>query len=95
MNIPKEKQDEIRGKIQKALDKKGRKGMECPVCSNNEFILIDGYVVNALQDNLDSGIKIGGPSIPSVVAACNNCGNMLFFNAIVLGLMGENNAKGQ
>ena len=92
MSISKEKQEEIISKIKEALEKKGKK-IKCPVCSHENLILIEGYTKNALQDEIEGGLRIGGPSIPSAVVVCENCGNTLQFNLGVLGFLKKKNGE--
>ena len=47
--------------------------LPCPRCSRNEFFISDGYFVQSVQIEL-SGTVLGGPSIPSIVIVCKNCG---------------------
>jgi hypothetical protein len=47
----------------------------CPRCGNNNFTLLDGYFSQPIQQDL-KGIVLGGPSIPSAVVVCNQCGYM-------------------
>lgn len=58
--------------------------IKCPMCGNKHFIIADGYFNTPLQDNFN-GIKIGGPSIPSIPIICNKCG---FISSHALGILG-------
>lgn len=69
--------------IIKALDERGAK-LPCPRCGNNNFTLLDGYFNQTIQTEL-KGMVIGGPSIPSVVVACNRCG---FLSQHAIGALG-------
>ncbi len=68
----KELSQEERDKIVEALNKK-HATKPCPRCGNNSFSLVGGYFNHFIQLNL-SGVSIGGPSVPTVVAVCTNCG---------------------
>lgn len=59
-------------KVLEALDKAGA-NLPCPRCGNGQFSLVDGYFNHPIQTSL-SGLVIGGPSVPSVVVVCNQCG---------------------
>lgn len=59
-------------KIIKALDKAGAT-LPCPRCGTGHFSLVDGYFNHPIQTTL-GGLVIGGPSVPSVVVVCNQCG---------------------
>ena len=58
--------------VLKKLTEKGAV-RDCPRCGNKTFSIIDGYFNQTLQNDLN-GFVIGGPSVPAVVVACNNCG---------------------
>lgn len=75
--------EERKKEIIKVLDELGAK-LPCPRCGNPHFILIDGYFNQTIQPELQ-GIVLGGPSIPSVVVACNKCG---FLSQHALGVIG-------
>jgi ribosomal protein L37E len=79
----KELSQEQKNKIVKALEERGAK-LPCPRCGNNAFTLLDGYFNQTIQTEL-KGIVIGGPSLPSVVIACNRCG---FLSQHALGVLG-------
>lgn len=72
------------------------RGLTCPMCHQDNFIIADGYFNNVIQDHLD-GIVLGGPTIPTVSIICANCG---FVSQHALGVLGllpsknkENNEK--
>ena len=77
--------DERKAQIIAALEKSGAK-LPCPRCGNKTFSLIDGYFNQTLQFQL-GGITLGGPSIPTVVVACNQCGFLSQHAIGVLGLL--------
>lgn len=58
----------------------------CPRCGNNSFTLLDGYMNQPVQQELQ-GMVIGGPSIPTVATACNRCGFVAQHALGILGLM--------
>lgn len=93
MTLPKEKTDEIIKKIEEAIKRKtGQTGFKCPICTNNQFSLAGGFTNDFLMDNIQGGLVIGGPVLPSVPIVCTNCGNTFFLNAKVLGV-GEDGVK--
>ncbi|MGD9581599.1 MAG: hypothetical protein AB7V50_09520 [Vampirovibrionia bacterium] len=65
--------ESIKREIGQALNAKGV-NKPCPLCGNSGFTLLDGFINNTIQDNLSSGLVIGGPSVPTIVLVCNNCG---------------------
>lgn len=77
----------LRDRIIQALKSRGATN-PCPRCGNSSFSLVDGYFNNLVQDELD-GLVIGGPTVPSVVIACDRCGFLSQHAAGVLGLLSE------
>ncbi len=57
----------------------------CPMCSNKNFTLADGYFTNPLQMSPQGGLLIGGPSIPTIAIICTQCG---FISQHALGILG-------
>jgi uncharacterized Zn finger protein len=53
------------------LNEKGVR-MPCPRCGQAKFSIV-GESFIAIQEN-PNAIVIGGPSIPTVIVACDNCG---------------------
>ncbi len=58
--------------------------LECPMCGNKDFILVDGYFKFTLQTTI-KGTIIGGPSIPAIGVICSNCG---FISNHAIGALG-------
>ena len=75
--------DAQKKQIADALQRKGA-ARPCPRCGNNSWILADGYFNNPIQVQVGA-LVIGGPSIPSVVVVCSNCG---FISQHALGALG-------
>jgi predicted nucleic-acid-binding Zn-ribbon protein len=71
----------------KIVDKLKEKGVRttCPMCNNNKFVLADGYFSHPIQGNIQSGLVIGGPAIPTIAIICTNCG---FTSEHALGALG-------
>lgn len=67
--------------------------LECPMCHNRKFELIDGLFFNALQQDANT-LQLGGPSIPAVVLMCENCGMLSQHSAIKLGILPPNSPTG-
>ncbi|OUN89256.1 hypothetical protein B5F99_18995 [Odoribacter splanchnicus] len=59
-------------------------GLNCPMCHNPSFIILDGYFNQPIQAELN-GVMLGGPSLPSIGIVCNNCG---FISQHALGVLG-------
>lgn len=79
-------------KIVDALSER-KAAQPCARCNEKTFTLLEGYFNQSIQQNLTKGMVVGGPSIPSVVVVCNNCGYMSQHALGVLGLMPENSDK--
>ena len=61
-------------KIIKALEDK-QALLPCPRCHKQKFTLLDGYFNQPIQQNLQN-FNLAGPSLPSAVIVCENCGYM-------------------
>lgn len=72
-------------KISKILTDKGAIN-PCHRCNANEFVILNGYSMLGLQDNLN-GIVIGGNSVPMVNVVCTRCGAVTSHVAGALGLL--------
>jgi ribosomal protein S27AE len=70
--------------IVQALTEKGV-NRPCSRCGNAKFSIV-GETLIPLQDD-PSVFSIGGPSIPTVVVACDNCGYITQHATAPLGLM--------
>ena len=70
----------------KALTEKV-KLLECPMCHNNSFTIVDGYIVQSVQNDKNNIVLGNGPMIPSMAIVCNNCGFMSQHNLGILGLL--------
>ena len=77
-------------KVTVALDKriasKRNTGFACPICTNNNFIVAEGYTHRDLNKNLQQR-TIGGENVPSITAVCSNCGYIFDFSLGVLGFL--------
>lgn len=63
----------------------GRNLPTCPYCGGQNFTVMDSVASILIGKDLSS-ISIG-PSIPSGVIACTNCGHLEFFALGALGLL--------
>ena len=78
-----------RAKVAQWLDAKWKKGKQCPVCGQNDWAVIDLlWEVPEFHSTLK-----GGFVLPSVAVTCSYCGNILFFNALLMGLVDESEAQ--
>jgi len=62
---------------------------KCPVCDKNTWDLQR----RVFQFTECASLIMGGAAIPAVVVVCKNCGNMLFLNAILLGIVERDKTK--
>lgn len=72
-----------------ALDKKmnGRDVPNCPYCGGQKFTSTDKFATILIGDDTSS-VSLG-PSIPSGLLVCANCGHIEFFALGSLGLLKE------
>ena len=69
----KNEEKEFREKVVEILKEKNV-NLPCPRCSGRNWS-IEGFFNQPLQQPIFwQGLAIGGPSIPSVVVICKNCG---------------------
>ena len=80
-------------KITRALDERGA-NRPCPRCGNESFALVGGYFNQTIQIEAQ-GIFLGGPSIPSVVVVCNQCGYLSQHALGALGLLPKKKVKSE
>jgi predicted nucleic-acid-binding Zn-ribbon protein len=59
---------------------------KCPICSQNNWGMSQVFAHTALSP---LGRHTPVLTTPSVTVTCRNCGNTLFFNAIIMGLLAE------
>ena len=77
--------EEQQKKIVATLKEHGVK-LQCPMCNNTRFDLLDGYFNEPIQKTIP-GHVLGGPSIPSVGIVCTQCGFISHHALGALGLM--------
>jgi hypothetical protein len=76
---------EILVDIQKRIiERLNGKNLICPMCQNNKFELLNGYLFETLQDSYTSVI-LGGSGVPTVGIYCLNCG---FISQHAIGVLG-------
>lgn len=91
MGLPEEEKSKIIEELEKRIKAKG-KTLTCPICSNNNFVLSDGYTRRFLNDKINQ-ITLGGLNIPSISVICKNCGHIIDFSLGVLGLLPKEEGK--
>ncbi len=77
--------EQQRDEIIAAFREKAPAFKACPVCGKKAFSLQDGMIPLTVQK--EPGVmSIGGPSLPCVGLICDNCGNTVLINLMILGL---------
>ena len=81
MHINKKQQDRVLEHLNKALKKPPR----CPVCEDANWGITDEVFE---MRGFHEGEKrtSGDPITPTVILTCKNCGNILLFNASLVGI---------
>ena len=70
--------------IKEWLDDK-RKNPSCTSCGKNVWSVSDRTW--ELRPFFGGGLNVGGgPLIPVCIITCSNCGHMVFFNALLIGI---------
>ena len=68
-----------------ALNSKGVKN-PCPRCGNHKFSILGESLISIQSD--PGVISLGGPGVPTIIVACENCGYVTQHAQAPLGLMG-------
>ncbi len=66
--------------------------VSCQWCGKNKWIPSDHYVVPLILTPQGEATLNNVPLIPLMLNTCGNCGNTLFFNAVIAGVFGEEGA---
>ena len=91
MGLPEEEKSKIIQELDKRIKAKGKE-ITCPICTNNNFVLSDGYTRRFLDDKINQ-MTWGGLNIPSITVICTHCGHILDFSLGVLGLLPKEEGK--
>ena len=59
-----------------ALKKAIGNNFVCPICHNNQFVVVNGYIRHDIQTDMNSFIMGSSSAIPTMVLVCNTCGFM-------------------
>ena len=86
-----EMSQEEKNRIIRALERKGAT-LPCPRCGEKNFTLLDGYFNQPITTELGAFV-LGGPTIPSAVIACTNCGYLSQHALVALGLLQKSEEK--
>lgn len=90
--IPSEQKNIIKNRIQERVGT-----LECPMCHKHQFILLDGYFTENIQEDYKSIVIGNGNILPTIGIACINCGYVARFALGALGLLPDethDNRKG-
>lgn len=55
----------------------------CPICTHDDWVIMERAWM--LMEYKGGGVTIGGPILPLVAMMCNVCGHTIFFNALAVG----------
>ena len=80
MEIPREK-------VSKMLDER-KANKPCHRCGNENFALLEEFSNIILQKGIGGALVLGGPTIPTAIVVCSNCGAITFHAIGALGLLG-------
>ena len=61
---------------------------ECSLCGSNDWNIGDDIMV-LMSVNDNKSINIGGKTMPVIAIICNNCGNIVFVNPLVIDCVDE------
>lgn len=59
-----------------------------PITGENGFTLVEGFIMQPLNNEVSSNIVIGGPTIPLVAIVGNTSGRMYYFALKALNITG-------
>lgn len=87
-----EKKDMKKVQSQQIIDFLNEKwsGARCPLCGNSGWNITDKCF--ELREFNDGNLILGGPNssvLPVIPVTCKNCGNTVFVNALMTGLLKE------
>lgn len=81
---------------QSLIDKLKEKwqGRPCPMCQSGNWNITPN--VFELREFLGGNLNLGsGPILPVIPVTCNNCGNVVFLNALATGLIPQPKSEGK
>ena len=78
--------DEQQNKILEHLNKALKKPLRCPVCEDANWGITDE--IFEIRGFYEGDKQIGSvPTTPIITVTCENCGNVLLFNASIVGIL--------
>ncbi len=69
--------------------------LKCPMCSNVNITLLDGFFNKPLYGFLTAATVVGSPVVPTVCLICNRCGHVMDFSVGALGIPVEEKQDAQ
>jgi hypothetical protein len=60
--------------------------LRCPSCQQNNFVIAD-HLVTPNVITLGGTVSLGGSTYPQFLVTCNNCGHILYYSAVLAGIM--------
>jgi len=57
---------------------------KCPLCATNRWNISDK--IYELREYNEGTLVLGGTIVPLIPVTCQNCGNTVFINSIVIGI---------
>ncbi len=66
---------------------------ECPICHYKNFSIVDGFLVQGIQQQMEGIVLGNGPMVPSVALVCTRCGFMSQHNLGILGMINGDSPK--
>lgn len=76
-------------KLINSLNKKWH-GSRCPYCQNNQWT-VDTAIFTPIEVSENKGMKLGGRFQPLIAVSCNNCGNTVLVNGLILDCLDDIN----
>lgn len=83
--IPIEQKEIIKKRLKERIQK-----LECPMCHQHSFVLLDGFLTENIQENYNSIIIGNGEVFPTIAIVCAHCGFVARFALGALGLLPHN-----
>ena len=77
--------EDKRKKIAETLAQR-KSQMLCPMCGSTSFSLLDGFIIEIIQEDLTK-IQLDGRTLPSATIVCGRCGFISHHAIGALGLM--------
>jgi len=87
MDLTPEIKEKLIAQLNYKFTKDGAVSLKCPMCGNQQFVLVEeGFTARDISRNYEQR-QIGGQGIPSISIICTNCGYIADFSIGVLGLL--------